>query len=65
MDLTFSVQALCTHHLANNHGMLGPAVHLLPNEIDDEVARIKLKALGIGVDTLTPKQEEFLLSWHD
>jgi adenosylhomocysteinase len=65
MDLTFAIQALCTHHLANNHGRLNPTVHLLPKEIDDEVARIKLNVLGMGVDDLTPQQDEFLRSWRD
>src|SRR5919202_1580474 len=64
MDLTFAIQALCAHHLANNHMRLVPAVHLLPKEIDEEVARIKLDALGMGVDALTPDQEEFLRSWR-
>jgi adenosylhomocysteinase len=64
MDLTFAIQALCAHHLANNHRRLVPAVHLLPKEIDEEVARIKLYALGLGVDALTPEQEEFLRSWR-
>ncbi len=65
MDLTFAIQALCAHYLANNHERLNPAVHLLPKGIDDEVARIKLEALGMGVDSLTPGQEEFLRSWRD
>ncbi|HZY57658.1 MAG TPA: adenosylhomocysteinase, partial [Rubrobacteraceae bacterium] len=65
MDLTFAIQALCAHYLANNHRTLAPAVHLLPKGIDDEVARIKLEALGMGVDSLTPGQEEFLRSWRD
>src|ERR671939_1039514 len=53
MDLTFAIQALCAHHLANNGGALENRVHLLPKEIDDEVARIKLDAVEMGVDTLT------------
>jgi adenosylhomocysteinase len=40
-------------------------VHLLSREIDDEVARTKLDAVGMGVDALTPEQEEFLRSWRD
>jgi adenosylhomocysteinase len=42
-----------------------PAVHLLPKEIDDEVARVKLNVVGMGVDALTPEQEEFLRGWRD
>src|ERR687897_1820720 len=65
MDLTFAIQALCVHHLTNNYEGMAPVVHLLPREIDDEVARTKLDAVGMGVDALTPDQEEFLLSWRD
>src|SRR5919206_163118 len=65
MDLTFAIQALCAHHLANNHSSMENRVHLLPQEIDDEVARIKLDAVGMGVDTLTPEQEQFLASWRE
>jgi adenosylhomocysteinase len=65
MDLTFAIQAFCAHHLAINHKGMSPTVHLLPEEIDDEVARIKLAAVGMEVDALTPDQEEFLLSWRD
>ena len=65
MDLTFAIQALCAHHLTNNYEEMAPVVHLLPREIDDEVAHTKLDAVGMGVDALTPEQEEFLLSWRD
>ena len=65
MDLTFAIQALCAHHLANNHEEMSPAVHQLPEEIDDEVARIKLGTVSMSVDAMTPDQEEFLLSWRD
>jgi adenosylhomocysteinase len=65
MDLTFAIQALCAHHLANNHSSMENRVHLLPKEIDDEVARIKLDAVGMGVDSLTPEQEQFLASWRE
>jgi adenosylhomocysteinase len=65
MDLTFAIQALCAHHLANNSGTMDNRVHLLPEEIDDEVARIKLDVVGMGVDALTPEQERFLTSWQE
>jgi adenosylhomocysteinase len=65
MDLTFAIQALCAHHLANDYKTMEPAVHLLPKEIDDEVARTKLNAVGMGVDALTAEQEEFLRGWRD
>src|ERR671911_586449 len=65
MDLTFAIQALCAHHLAKEHASMDNRVHLLANEIDNEVARIKLDAVGMGVDTLTPEQESFLASWRE
>jgi adenosylhomocysteinase len=65
MDLTFAIQALCAYHLANEHASMEKKVHLLPKEIDDEVARTKLDAVGMGVDALTPEQEEFLSGWRE
>jgi adenosylhomocysteinase len=65
MDLTFAIQALCAYRLAKNYETMEPVVHLLPKEIDDEVARVKLEAVGMGVDALTPEQEEFLRGWRD
>jgi adenosylhomocysteinase len=65
MDLTFAIQALCAHHLANNHASMDNKVHLLPKEIDDEVARTKLDAVEMGVDALTPEQEQFLSDWQE
>ena len=62
MDLTFAIQALCAHRLANEHASMENRVHLLPKEIDDEVARMKLDAVGMGVDALTPEQESFSLA---
>jgi adenosylhomocysteinase len=65
MDLTFAIQALCAYHLANEHASMENKVHLLPSEIDDEVAAMKLDAVGMGVDTLTPEQKEFLAGWRE
>jgi adenosylhomocysteinase len=64
MDLTFAIQALCAHRLANEHASMENRVHLLPKEIDDEVARTKLDVVGMGVDALTPEQQEFLAGWR-
>jgi adenosylhomocysteinase len=64
MDLTFAIQALCARHLARDHERMNPTVHLLPGEIDDEVARIKLDVVGMGVDSMTAEQEVFLQSWR-
>jgi adenosylhomocysteinase len=65
MDLTFAIQALCAHRLANEHASMENRVHLLPREIDDEVARTKLDAVGMGVDALTPEQEQLLTAWRE
>ncbi len=65
MDLTFAVQALCAYHMAREHAAMENRVHLLPKAIDDEVARTKLDAVGMGVDALSPEQEEFLAGWRE
>jgi adenosylhomocysteinase len=65
MDLTFAIQAFCAHRLANEHASMESKVHLLPREIDDEVARTKLDVVGMGIDTLTPEQQEFLTAWRE
>ncbi len=65
MDLTFAVQALCAYHLAREHASMANGVHLLPKEIDDEVASTKLEAVSMGVDALTPEQEGFLAAWRE
>jgi adenosylhomocysteinase len=64
MDLTFSVQALSARYLLQHAGDLQPGVHPLPAEIDEGIAREKLKALGLRIDTLTPAQESFLRAWE-
>ena len=64
MDLTFSVQALAANYLLQNATNMTPAVHALPAEIDESVAREKLKALGVRIDRLTPEQESFLHAWE-
>jgi adenosylhomocysteinase len=64
MDLTFSVQALSAAYLLQNAKDLAPEVHALPAEIDEHIAREKLKALGLRIDTLTPAQEAFLRAWE-
>lgn len=64
MDLSFSVQALAARHLLLHGEELGPGVHPLPPEIDEDIAREKLEALGIRIDRLTPEQEAFLSGWE-
>ena len=61
MDLSFSVQALAAHHLASNE--LEPGIHRFPPELDREIARTKLAALGVELDELRPSQRAFLEGW--
>ncbi|MFG1689869.1 adenosylhomocysteinase [Nonomuraea sp. NPDC049269] len=64
MDMSFSAQALAVAWLAEERVRLVPGVYDVPEEIDQEVARLKLAAAGIGIDTLTGKQEDYLHSWR-
>ncbi|GII91036.1 adenosylhomocysteinase [Sinosporangium siamense] len=64
MDMSFSAQALAVAWLARERGDLAPGVHDVPEEIDAEVAMLKLAAAGIGIDDLTREQEEYLHSWR-
>jgi len=63
MDLSFSNQALSVEFLVKNKGILKPRVYNVPEEIDKEVARLKLKAMGIEIDELTDEQRKYLESW--
>ena len=62
MDMSFANQALCVEWLVANHGDLEPRVYPVPVEIDEEVARLKLRGMGVEIDTLTSEQEEYLKS---
>jgi len=64
MDVSFALQALCIEELVVRAGELEPGVHPVPNAIDREVARLKLAALGVEIDALTPAQEEYLDAWR-
>ena len=64
MDMSFANQALSVEYLVKNNGQLSPGVHLLPQEVDTEIASLKLRALGINIDKLTPEQLEYLNSWE-
>jgi adenosylhomocysteinase len=64
MDMSFANQALCSEHVVNNQGKLQPEVYPVPHEIDAEIARLKLAAMGIAIDTLTAEQEKYLTSWE-
>ncbi len=64
MDMSFANQALGAEYMLANAKTLEPKVYTIPADIDSEIARLKLKAMGIGIDTLTPAQEQYLGSWE-
>jgi adenosylhomocysteinase len=65
MDMSFADQALTAEWLVQNLGTLKPAVYDVPDEIDREVARLKLATMGITIDELTPEQVAYLGSWQE
>ncbi len=64
MDMSFANQALCAEFVARNHASLAPDVYDVPADIDREIARLKLRSMGVTIDTLTPEQERYLASWE-
>jgi adenosylhomocysteinase len=64
MDMSFANQALSVEYLVKQKGKLEPGVHLLPKEVDNEIASLKLRALGMSIDTLTAEQIEYIASWE-
>jgi adenosylhomocysteinase len=64
MDMSFANQALSVEYLVKHKGELPPGVHLLPKEVDTEIASLKLRALGVSIDTLTAEQLEYISSWE-
>jgi adenosylhomocysteinase len=65
MDMSFANQVLCAIYMVNNHGKLDNAVHNVPSEIDQEIARLKLSAMNIHIDQLTEQQQRYLSSWKE
>jgi adenosylhomocysteinase len=65
MDMSFANQALSVEHLLRNAGRLERKVYPVPEEIDREIARLKLESMGVRVDRLTPEQERYLASWSE
>jgi adenosylhomocysteinase len=63
MDMSFANQALGCEYLVKNKGNLEAGLHSIPTEVDQEIARLKLEAMGIQIDTLTPDQVEYTNSW--
>ena len=63
MDMSFANQALAAEHVVNNAKKLTKDVHRIPVDLDQEIARLKLQAMGVAIDTLTPSQRKYLASW--
>ena len=61
--MSFALQALCVEHLVAAGGTLPHGVQPVPDEIDREVARLKLASLGVEIDTLTDEQRAYLGVW--
>jgi len=64
MDMSFANQALSVEYMVRNHGALSNTVHLVPEAIDREIARLKLASSGARIDRLTPEQRDYLASWE-
>ena len=63
MDMSFANQALACEYLVKNQGKLEPGLHSIPVDVDKEIARLKLQAMGISIDTLTSDQVDYINSW--
>jgi len=64
MDMSFANQALSAEFLVKNHGKLAAGVHILPKEVDQEIASLKLRAMGVSIEELTPEMLEYMGSWE-
>jgi adenosylhomocysteinase len=64
MDMSFANQAQAAEHMVKHHAELRPEVYEVPLELDREVARLKLAAMGVEIDTLTREQQAYLSGWE-
>jgi adenosylhomocysteinase len=64
MDMSFANQALAVEYLVKNKGSLAAGLHSIPREVDEEIARLKLQAMGIFIDSLTAEQIDYTNSWQ-
>ena len=64
MDMSFANQALSAEYLVKEKGKLAAGVHILPAEVDQEIASLKLRAMGVSIDELTPEMLEYMSSWE-
>ena len=65
MDMSFANQALSAEYMVKNHATLEKKVYSVPEDLDKNVAKMKLEAMGVKIDRLTPEQEEYLASWSE
>jgi adenosylhomocysteinase len=65
MDMSFANQALGAVYMLRNADHLEKKVYVIPEEVDQEIARLKLEAMGVEIDTLTEEQEKYLASWEE
>jgi adenosylhomocysteinase len=63
MDMSFANQAMACEYLVKNKGQLAPGIHSIPETVDKDIARLKLQAMGIHIDSLTADQIEYINSW--
>jgi adenosylhomocysteinase len=65
MDMSFANQALGAEYMLKNASSMKPDVYTIPEKIDQEIARLKLEAMAVRIDTLTPEQERYLSQWEE
>jgi adenosylhomocysteinase len=65
MDMSFANQALSAEHVVSHADELEPRVYVVPEEIDREIARLKLESMGVEIDSLTEEQARYLASWDE
>ena len=65
MDMSFANQALAAEYMVKNHATLAKRVHPVPEDIDREIARLKLEAMGVRIDAPTPEQQRYMTSWEE
>ncbi|MBG7616743.1 MAG: adenosylhomocysteinase [Chloroflexi bacterium] len=65
MDMSFANQAFCLEYLVKNKANLKPTVYPVPEDLDNEIARLKLLSMGISIDELTEEQHNYLSSWEE
>jgi adenosylhomocysteinase len=64
MDMSFANQALSLEYLVKMRGKLEKGLYTLPEELDTEIASLKLESLGVSIDKLTPEMIEYMSSWR-